>query len=124
LAVIKTKVTGKTAVEIKRRSEIVKKVLFVILAVLMMVGLMSGLAFAESKFTGFDASPAFVGPTELEGFQVYVHINQVPIFCAGITAGFDTNIKVVPGNAHANANENSAVIDFNGMTLVDPSGVW
>ena len=42
--------------EIKRRSEIVKKVLFVILAVLMMVGLISGVAFAESKFTGFEES--------------------------------------------------------------------
>ena len=99
-----------------------KKVLFVILAVLMLVGLISGVAFAESKFTGFDASPAFCMEPSF-GFEVYVHEAGLA-FCAGITAGFDTNIKVVPGNAHANANENSAVIDFYGMTLVDPSGVW
>jgi hypothetical protein len=108
-------------VELKRRSEIVKKVLFVILAVLMMVGLISGVAFAESKFTGFDASPAFDTNSEF-GYVVYQHETAVLAFCAG-TAG-DTNIKVVPGGANANANENSAVTDFAGMTLVDPWGVW
>jgi hypothetical protein len=111
-------------VELKRRSEIVKKVLFVILAVLMMVGLISGVAFAESKFTGFDASPAFEGPVNTEGFDVYVNATAGLAFCAGTGEWGDLNIKVVPGYAYANANENSAVTDFAGMTLVDPWGVW
>lgn len=100
-----------------------RKALFVILAVLMMVGLMSGVAFADWS-TGLDNSPAFevYDPTG-EGFYVYqLQPVEIPLaFCAGET---QTYIRVVPGNAGENTDENSVVSDFGGMTLVDPWRVW
>ena len=100
-----------------------RKALFVILAVLMMVGLMSGVAFADWS-TGLDNSPAFevYDPTG-EGFYVYqLQPVEIPLaFCAGET---QTYIRVVPGSAYANADGISVVHNFNNMSLVDPMGVW
>jgi len=96
----------------------VKKGLLVVVVVVMVVGFISGTVFAESKFTGFETSPAFC-KENVFGFEVYVHEAGLA-FCAGETMGFDTNIKVVPGNAGENTDEKSVVSDFAGMIMVNP----
>jgi len=89
----------------------------------MMVGLLSGTAFAEANWnTGLERSPAFEHWTPPSvPMPVYHHESVSLAFCSG-----GSHIRIVPGTANANENSVVSVVTiepFGDLTVVNPHRV-